>query len=361
MTDPPSGQESLRLLFVPNWCVESVERGDGMQRADYRAEGQPYWFFEHFLRPISVDILDVRRWPFFEWEERLLGFYLLQGLAVLRKWKRYDVVVFHSSQSAVLPLALARLFRLSKPMTLLIDPACLNNARPEKRLQWGLTRWALGAVDRILWHSSSSKSFCEIHCPELAAKGSFVLFGLDVAALAGLQPVDGDYAICVGDYFRDWALLLEAWKRLPDCPLVLLGAGDQATSSLSNVLSLPRQPFRRYVEMLRRARMVVLPVPDGWGSWGQITLLQAMALGKPVIVTAVKPIADYASHGCVTVPDQDPQQLADAVAELWGNPKARRQLATRARRHVLSNFTEDTMGHAIEDVLTSVAARRPLD
>jgi glycosyltransferase involved in cell wall biosynthesis len=75
-----------------------------------------------------------------------------------------------------------------------------------------------------------------------------------------------------------------------------------------------------------------------------LTILEAMAAGLPVIVTAVggtPEVVDSASG--VLVPARDSAALADALARLVRDPQRRQQLGTAARRRVEEHFTLDRM------------------
>jgi polysaccharide biosynthesis protein PslH len=86
---------------------------------------------------------------------------------------------------------------------------------------------------------------------------------------------------------------------------------------------------------LRRAAVVVAPVRTGGGM--RVKVLQAMALGKPVVTTAL------GARG-IDAPDGDPplavaesaEAFAGAVAHLLASPSARRELGRRARTLVES-------------------------
>lgn len=349
MSPVPEG--ALRVLFVPNWAVyegnESIR-----QRPDRYQRSAPYWFFEHFSAPVDVDVLDIRQGPTWRVEEKLLHFYLGQGLRAAFRAKHYDCVVFHGAQSCVVELALARLRVADIPLAVVIDVGTLNGGRPQKRLSFGLTRFALNRCDAIVWHASSSREVVAEHAPELIGKGHFIPFGVELNEFAEFEAKDGDYAVCVGYAQREWGLLGKAWEGL-DAPLTLVGAPADAVPSVPGVRALPRLDFDAYCRMVAGARVVVLPITDGNASWGQMTLLQAMALGKPVVVTDVGPVRDYLGEHCRVVPDGDPAALRQAVRSLWDDAAERQRLSALARQAVVERFGEATMARAIERLIRS--------
>jgi glycosyltransferase involved in cell wall biosynthesis len=104
--------------------------------------------------------------------------------------------------------------------------------------------------------------------------------------------------------------------------------------------------------------MVVLPLPDGWASWGQMTLLQAMALGKPVVVTDVRPVRDYIAEGCVTVPPNDVHGLVEAASALWLDNSLRSRVGHAASQVVTEKFNERIMARRFEGIVLSALGSR---
>jgi glycosyltransferase involved in cell wall biosynthesis len=170
--------------------------------------------------------------------------------------------------------------------------------------------------------------------------------------------------MCAGYSNRDWKTLAEAWDVLPSVPLLLLGAPREAQSILPMATSLRKVDFATYIRLMARSRLVVLPLPDGWGSWGQMTMLQACALGKPVVVSDVKPVRDYLGPWLNAVPSKDPAALARAVSVLWGTSSRRRELGALSETVTVERFSEAVMARAIEAELlravTNAAASQPL-
>jgi glycosyltransferase involved in cell wall biosynthesis len=72
-----------------------------------------------------------------------------------------------------------------------------------------------------------------------------------------------------------------------------------------------------------------------------MALLEAMALGKPVICTAVGGIKEVISnyYNGVLVPSNDPSYLADAIKLLYHNHRLRQTISDNARKHICQNYS----------------------
>ncbi len=119
--------------------------------------------------------------------------------------------------------------------------------------------------------------------------------------------------------------------------LVIIGEGSQHESLVQQVARLGVQDMvhfagRRSPEDIRaylhEADLFVLPSrSEGM----PLALMEAMATGTPAVAADVGGVADTAGNGARLVPPDDPEALAEAVADLLGDPDARAALGKKAR------------------------------
>jgi len=85
-------------------------------------------------------------------------------------------------------------------------------------------------------------------------------------------------------------------------------------------------------------------------------VLQAMAMGKPVVGTRVGGIPEVVipEETGLLVPPRDPQALAQALVRLMADPELGRRLGARARELVLAKFSLEHMAQAVEAVYDTV-------
>lgn len=78
-------------------------------------------------------------------------------------------------------------------------------------------------------------------------------------------------------------------------------------------------------------------------------VLEAMAMGRPVVATRVGGTAEVLCHerDGVLVPPADAQALAQAVVSLWSSPASRANMGRRAAARVAADFSAD---HQVEEL-----------
>jgi glycosyltransferase involved in cell wall biosynthesis len=190
----------------------------------------------------------------------------------------------------------------------------------------------------------------------------FVPFGVDTDVFTPVAEPPGPYVAAAGaDPLRDWALLRDVAHRTPELPYeVIVGRATRSAlaGAPANVSVGVDVPIGDVGALLARARIVALPVLDNAYSGATTTLLQSLALARPVVVTRTRAIADgYGLEDgvhCRLVPPGDPAAFERAVRDLVADPEAAAALGRRGREHVVARlgwrrFTDAIVG-AVADV-----------
>jgi len=97
------------------------------------------------------------------------------------------------------------------------------------------------------------------------------------------------------------------------------------------VVSVSPAEFRR---LMARSRIVVMPMRATLLHAGaQQSILNAMLMGKPVILTDPEGGADYIDSGRtgILVPYGDPSRLRDGICQLWERPEEAAAMGARAQ------------------------------
>ena len=163
----------------------------------------------------------------------------------------------------------------------------------------------------------------------------------------------GHRAVFVGRLASEKGLdtLIEAWlkvrARFPTAQLILVGEGPERaalenqaraiglTLGHDQAVSIPGS-VRDSTETLRQADLFVFPSREEGMS---IALLEAMALGLPVVASSIpgnRRLIDDLEHGRLDSAG-DPDKLAKAIIEQWENPDRAFQMGLAARHRVERN------------------------
>lgn len=141
--------------------------------------------------------------------------------------------------------------------------------------------------------------------------------------------------------------LVDAMALLPEATLVVAGNDDEdlVPALLARVGRHGMSDRVRFVGTVDGAakwRLLgqadVLVMPSQFENFG-IVVIEALAVGTPVIVTAGVGVADLvARHGLGEVSDADPAALAGSIRALLADPGRRAEIAARAPRLVSDGY-----------------------
>jgi glycosyltransferase involved in cell wall biosynthesis len=209
------------------------------------------------------------------------------------------------------------------------------------RLKYAFMKWSLASVYRCI---CSARLECDYYAEAFGwprEKLLFAPFHTTRQLLERAPATEEPFAIAAGRTFRDYRTLLEAYTGI-ESPLVIV-----ATPAAIGDAALPPHVSLRYdipleslMDLIARSSVVVLPLAERQISIGQSVLLQAMAMGKAVVVTRVNGTIDYVEHMVtgVLVPPHDAAALRDAILTLDRDPALRRRLGDAAREQVVQRF-----------------------
>ena len=193
----------------------------------------------------------------------------------------------------------------------------------------------------------------------------FVPFGVDTSAFVPEpgRTADVDIVSVGADPRRDLALLSQLAARRREWSFRAVGSREQpgaAELRRSNVEVELDVPFATMRDRLGSGRVVVLPVRENTYSGATTVLLQAMAMGKAVVVSRTAAISrDYHLEdglNCRLVRPGDLDALDRAVAGLLADDENAAAIGARARRTVEEHLGWERYAKAIAEVLDAAAA-----
>jgi hypothetical protein len=183
---------------------------------------------------------------------------------------------------------------------------------------------------------------------------------LDESQVEGVPDTDGTI-FAGGDSLRDYRPLLEAAEGL--AAGVTIASRSRAPARAPANVTIGELDRRRYEERFRSASIVVVPLaPRRDRSAGQQTYLNAMVLGKPVVVTDAVGVRDYVEdrRTGLIVPPGDGAALRAALDWLLdaANADEVRAIGERARGAALERFGPEQYVRSLLAVVDVALERR---
>lgn len=351
----------MKILMLVNWKVEYCnEKPFNKQPPDYYIKGEPYWFYRYFDQKVEVDVVDVRSFSWLEnFEKNKLKFYVWQTLKVIYKLNKYDLIVSHGMQSGVV-LSLIRRFVKTKAKHIVFDIGSFNSAA-ESGFALKLMQFASKSIDGVIYHTSNQIEYYKKVFPWIVNKTQFVRFGADLDffdATKLIMSKDSDkYMICVGYSKRDWSTVVMAYQRLKtNIKLRFVGHVEEKFRSISGIEQISFVPIKELINQIYNAEFCVLPLESFNYSYGQMTLMQQMALGKCVIAARVPSLVDYIEDGktAVMYDPQNVEDLKEKMQMIINNQTKMNNISKNGTYYLKKQCNEQLMAKNIEQIYIKV-------
>lgn len=349
--------------MLVNWKIEYADKSPkDKQPPDYYIKGQPYWFFRYFKKvdDIEVDVVDIRSFPWLEnFEHNKLRFYIWQTLRCIPHLNKYDLVLSHGMQSGIVLCLLRRIFGKGHYKHIVFDIGAFNSGKEYGRAL-KLMQFASKSLDGVIYHTAVQKEYYEKCHPWLRDIAKFIPFGTDTDYFVKRKKAeDGKekdaYILCVGYNKRDWKTLINAYDEiLTDIHLRLIGNGNiQAANPQIDILE--KVSIAELKTQIQNAYFCVLPLKSFRYSYGQMTLLQQMAMGKAVIAADVPSLEAYTKGDAVVLYEsENVEMLRQRMQELINNPMLCLSIGNLAEQVVKNKFNEKNMALEIESMIDKI-------
>ena len=352
----------MKILFLPNWNVQFLQTDNPLiQAPDKYVKGQPYWFFRYIQHITRLDIINIGRKSLFQRLEKKLHFYLLQSIKAFMCRNSYDVVISHGAPSAIFYEFLTSFVR-RKPRHIIFDIGSLNSGGTGK-LMISLLSFALRKKPILIAHASEQLVYYRRYYPALSENAYFIPFGVDCAYFEhciqqfSLQPKkESDYLLCFGFLDRDYDTLLKAWKMIQSDKILRIVGNPQLQipNGVTHVELLDKMPFGELLQQIYSSSFVVIPLPDYRFSLGQMSFLQSMSMGKPVVVTNMFASRDYILHapGAIAVKPYDLFDMKQALERFLNLSQSELDLlGEENKRYVETHFDEHSLADSLSNLL----------
>lgn len=348
-------KKRIVFLFPTNRkkLVEQVRRGEVSDNGLYG--------LNHLEKSYNVQVVDISAawervlnillWPiaaFFNSRHTKLN--LARAVLGLSKLNRADAVITCVDSVNKAACLLKKLGILRRPLI------CMTgNVLDGTESFLFLHRWLWLGADGIITHALVDQE--KLIRLGLVNRGVVIPVGSDRGFWQKVRlprprqtgPRNDSYGLVVSvgaDRDRDYRTLFLAAAQLPKLRFIVC-CGHKNIERLKipdNVEVKINVSSAETREILSKAEMVVLPLRETYRASGQLALLDAMLMGKPVIVSrargVVEPYGLENGKQVLLPPPGDVESLVKAIGKLDSNGKLRRKLGIAGRELALEYTTE---------------------
>ena len=226
-----------------------------------------------------------------------------------------------------------------------------------------VARFFLRQVDQFVVHSRGEIDTLNRWFGIPRDKIAFVPLQRAPIALTAEEDTANPFVLAMGSANRDYATLVEAIRGLPfrlvlvAAPRSLLGLDIPGNVEVVNGLTV--QQCR---ELGQRARINIVPLADVATASGQVTIVEALRMGRPLIATRGVGSIDYIVDGenALLVDARDGPGLRQAITRLWDDGPLREMLSRNALAYAEDNLSDKTAACKLQALLKNFQANPAL-
>jgi glycosyltransferase involved in cell wall biosynthesis len=250
-----------------------------------------------------------------------------------------------------------RLLRPRKPLV----AWCFNMGALYPGLRRHLARATLARVDRIVVHSRGEVDRYSEWLGLPRGRFRFVPLQRASIPIEEREEIDRPFVLAMGSARRDYATFFEAMRGLGLRTLVVAGRhaieGLAVPPNVEVLAGLTEEQCRR---LAQRARVNVVPVENEHTASGQVTLLEAMRMGRAVVATRTIGSEDYVESEStgLLAEARSVESLRQAIERVWSDAALRERLGSAAARFTAEHCSDEAAGVALGRVLDEVAEDR---
>jgi glycosyltransferase involved in cell wall biosynthesis len=306
----------------------------------------------------GVELLDWSRLG--DWAEgRTARVAVAHAAAGLRRASAFDAV-FSDSEHVGVPLALGMRTRGPSRPHLMLGHHLTNGSKPR------LFRWLRpqARISRVLLHSHRQVELASERLGISRDRLRFQPYFADSHFWSAQPPSSEALVVSAGREHRDYATLAAACRDLPVRVFIAAGSLFSPSATHTQPEAWPANVTSEFADhrTLRdwyaRAAVVAVPLVPTDFQAGVTTILEAMSMGRPVVVSATEGQRDVIEDGVtgVMVPPGDARALRETIERLLADPAERARLGANARAAVEERFSLDVYASSLAGHLEELAA-----
>ncbi|MEY4510768.1 MAG: hypothetical protein RLZZ450_2890 [Pseudomonadota bacterium] len=285
--------------------------------------------------------------PAVRFVRRVAGRNAALALMAFQRRKEYDAI-FTNAENVALPLALLFKTVSNRPRHVTIGHR-LSAKKKQPFYRWLQVH---REMDAIFLYASTQLDFARQQLGIPSEHLRLIPFHVDhrfYRPLGGKRVRD-DQICAAGLEWRDYPTLIDAVTEETDLSVRLAadspwsrGANETEARTLPKHIDARSYNYHALRDLYAESAAVVVPLYENDFQAGITTILEAMAMGKAVIVTRTVGQCDVVAdgHTGIYVAPGGVDDWKQAIDRVLSNPKLRARLGQRARRWVEENATLD--------------------
>jgi len=299
----------------------------------------------------------LRKWFVFLWLALKARWHLL--------WNRYDLVVTAFPQIGF-TLSLVKLLTLERTPHVIWYFNCGHEYR---RLRRFLPRLVFRSIKRFVVYTEREREvYSEVFGlpPERFRFTYLTGVALDARDFVGARErygLDAQYIASLGSSSRDFATLFAASEGLGVQVVVVTHRycleGLEVPAFVKVIESIPQDD---YLRIIAEAAVVAITVDNRETASGQLTLIQAMSLGVPVVATRCIGTEDYLVDGetGIFVEMGNVEDLRRALGTVLNDGDERQRMADCALEFARRNFFDSAGSRVLDELYDEMVANGEL-
>lgn len=305
---------------------------------------------------VNLSLFGKRPWVWF-W----------RALCVAPKLKDYEVVISHAPYMSFYLALVIYIFRIKTRH----HAFSFNhgNGRFFRGTMRSVARKVFQRVEGFVVYSEQEKTIYSDYYKIPYHKFSFTHWATKFPSLTPADKLpryireQQPYVCCIGRNNRDFGLFIDVVTQLK-LPAIIVAKKDQINRNQlpQNIVLLEDIQMDEAMQVLANARFSVVPLLDASTGAGHITIVSAMQLGIPQIITELSTVSDYfrdGQHGLFVV-QGSADSLKEAILKLWDDKALREKMSTAAQSFANKWFSEESSKRHLAGYLNSLYVNRIL-
>lgn len=287
--------------------------------------------------------------------KRYLKYFWVPFRTFLNRRKYGDIVAWQQFYGIMFAFY-CRLFHVKKVNKLIVMSFIFKE---KDGLKGKLYRWLINYVVTSQYVDAFT-SVASVQCNKFSklfgvseSKFQFIPWGItDLAPNYQHLKLDTTpYFFCAGRSNRDWNIVFESFGD-SNLPCKFIYSDTSYVGKFSNIEVHSNVPDDEYFGMSVNSYCVVISIENCNLAGGEITIINAMQFGKPVILIQDNPHNDYVFEGITGfVVPKDKKRVLDAANRLMSDVALRNEMAVNARKYYEKRFSIYSVGKEIGKLL----------